>query len=241
MFRYFSLALLFSAFITPASGKESSLKTSLGIGYFYSEGEHQEGQHLNLASIPVTLKFQQNLTTFKISSNYFRYYRAGDSNNKPKKLEGPGSIYISAKQLFKTAHIVDYLDLEGKIKTPSNHSYAELDSSGFDFILSTSVYYRLAKNWFTAKLAYRWRGDTDLNNTLSTSIGVSRKLSNKIGAGLIIEHEEALQESSDNALESTIYLSWKASQKLKYSWYFIKGFKDKKLDTASGLQATVRW
>jgi len=115
-----------------------------------------------------------------------------------------------------------------------------LETGGFDFKLSSTAYYWASKNWFTAGLAYRWRG-SELRNTFSLALGFSRSFSQTVNAGARLIYEQAIQQNSKAKLEQTIYLTWKVQKKTKYTFYFAKGFNDLRLNWASGLQISHHW
>ena len=216
------------------------MKTTLGIGYFYSEGQYQNSDALTLISLPMFLKIQSGLTSVKISSSFSHVEREDHTTSNTTDSKGLGNTYISAKQLFKAPALIHYIDVEGKIKTPTANTTDGLGTDGYDFKLSTTAYYKISKNWLTASMAYQWR-DNELRNTFSTTFGASHTLSKIFNAGMILDYEQATQDISKDILESVIYVTWKAHKKTKYTFYAIKGFEDQKLDWASGLQISYHW
>jgi len=236
----FIFALILVCFASIGNAANSNVKTTIGIGYFHSEGEYKNSDTLTLNSLPVFIRLQNGLTSFKVSSILSRYERTGRATSKKIDQEGLGNSYVSVKQLFKAPVLIHYLDVEGKIKTPTADTTDGLGTAGYDFKLSTTAYYKISKNWLTASIAYQWR-DNELRSTFSTALGLSHTFSKMFSGGVILDYEEATQNISDDTLESVIHVTWKAHKKTKYSFYMIKGFKDLKLDWASGLQASYHW
>ncbi len=217
-----------------------ALKTSIGAGYFYSEGIYLDKDTSTLTSLPLFLKIQKNLTTFKISSHVYRFDRKDSKTSEIQSSSGWGSSYFSLKQLFKLKTFLHYIDIEGKINTPASNKADDLGTSKYGFKLSSSAYYWVSKNWLTASIAYRWRNN-QLSDTFSAALGFSRSVSKIVSLGTNLRFEQATQNISNNRLENTFHMTWKAHKKIKYTLYYVKGFKDLKLNWASGLQATYQW
>ncbi len=227
-------------FASTSSSADSGVKTVVGIGYFHSEGKYQNNDTLTLNSLPIFIKMQSGLTSFKVSSILSRYERKEQATSEKIYKEGLGNSYVSVKQLFKVPAFIHYVDVEGKIKTPTADSTDSLGTAGYDFKLSTTAYYRISQSWLTASIAHQWRNN-ELRSTFSSALGVSHSFSKIFSAGMILDYEEATQDISENILESVIHVTWKAHKQTKYSFYLIKGFEDLKLDWASGLQASFHW
>lgn len=241
LMRFFLIAftvLLFVSLSTTSHANKNQIKKSLSFGLFYGVGEFHDGDNNTLASVPFSLTVQKKRTTLKFSSSYL-YAKREDKQNG-YTLKGIGTSYMSAKHLFKTVHFSDYLDLEGKIKVLEDDTSGELDIDGYDFRLSSTAYFWVAKNWLTAKAGYTWRSN-DLNNTLLGAVGLSRPLSSQVSIGTILEAEQATQSINSNRIESIIHLTWKPSTQTKYTFYVIKGFADQRLNWGAGLQVSFYW
>ena len=238
---FFTIAftvLLLVVLPTTTYAENNQIKKSLSFGLFYGEGEFHDGDNNTLASVPFNLAVQKKRTTLKLSSSYLHAKREDEQNGY--SLKGLGTSYISAKHLFKTAHFSDYLDMEGKMKILEDNTTGELDIDGYDFRLSSTAYFWIAKNWLTTKAGYTWRNN-DLNNTLLGAVGLSRPVSTKLSIGGILEAEQATQTVNSNKVEGIIHLTWKSSSQTKYTFYFIKGFTDQRLDWGAGLQISFYW
>ncbi len=220
--------------------EENARKMSAGVGFFYSEGVYQDDDTSTLASLPFFFKVQNGMSSLKIASNLYRFRREDQQTNDSDNTTGLGNVYLSAKQLYQTGWLIPYIDIEGKLKTPMPSAINGLETGGFDFKFSSTAYYWASKNWFTGGLAYRWRG-SELRNTFSLALGVSRPFSQILNAGARLIYEQAIQENSKAKLEQTIYLTWKAQKKTKYTFYYAKGFRDQRLNWASGLQVSHHW
>ncbi|NOY73752.1 MAG: hypothetical protein GXP14_15535 [Gammaproteobacteria bacterium] len=240
----FSLRLfLFFLSLSMTSGTVTAapaFKTSIGVGYFYSEGIYLDKDTSTLTSLPLFFKIQKNLTTFKVSSNIYRFDRKDSKTSEIQSSSGWGSSYFSLKQLLKLKTFLHYIDIEGKLNTPASNKADDLGTSKYGFKLSSTAYYWVSKNWLTANIAYRWRNN-QLSDTFSAGLGFSRNVLKTFSLGTNLRFEQATQNISKNQLENTFHMTWKAHKKIRYTLYYVKGFKDLKLNWASGLQATYQW
>lgn len=232
-FCFLSLTISISVF-----AEKKSYTFNVSSGYFFSEGQYANEKNTVLTSIPIAVKISRGLNSIKLATNFSRFTR--NENGVDKNIDGMGNAYLSIQHFIKLSRFMRYLSFKSKVKFPSTKSDAVLMSRGYDVQFSSSAYFRFSKNWLVSTFAYKWR-EKNFNNTFSSSINYSHTLSSKYSAGISINFEQPIQKNGEEILENMLHVNWKYSSHLKYTLYYIKGYKDPRIGWASGLQISYSW
>lgn len=239
-FIFFLIMMVFPLFKSVAAS-DTTIQNSVGVGYFYSHGQFDDGDSSKLMSIPLYLKTQRKLTSLKLSGYLYRYRREDSVSRSVQQRRGWGNSYLTFKHLVKTPSFIHYFDIEGKAKIPLSEKADGLRTTGLDVKLGTTLYRYVDKRWITVTFSYRWRGDKTMRNSYLIGGGVTWVVAPRLRAGAQFGIESQTQDTSSKKLENTLYLQWRQNKQVNYSVYSIKGFNDLKLDWALGLQVSYGW
>ena len=224
--------------------KENAIKTSWTIGGFVSHIEREtiEDDEVNIAMVPLTLKWRAGLRWLKVSTAWIAVEGSGHIDDalssdtlENREEQGVGDSSIAIGQLFsnKIGQQPFWTELSGKVKIPTADEEKGLGTGETDVTVTGSLFYLLQgrgtgtsggwKQWY-GRAAYQWRGDPetiDLNDRWIGTVGGVGTLTEQIDWGVQWQWQDRAVETLDPKQSLFIYCAWALAQG-KHSTAWIK-------------------
>ena len=244
--RIIPLALL--AISAPALAESS---TSLTTGFDYSTGKYGGSTSTNILYVPVTGKMQFDTFFLKLTVPYISVSSAGDvvrgigkvkttTTTRTTTQSGLGDVVASAGYtVFETNDLM--LDLVGKIKFGTADASKNLGTGENDYSAQMDAYHTLQKTTLFATAGYKVIGapvGVSVNNIAFGTLGFSRKTSDAISVGAMLDAAQASSDLSPGTREVSVFVSHKINSTLKAQAYLLKGLSDSSPDLGGGIMLT---
>ncbi len=243
--RIIPLALL--AISAPALAESS---TSLTTGFDYSTGKYGGSTSTNILYVPVTGKMQFDTFFLKLTVPYISVSSAGDvvrgigkvktTTTKTTTQSGLGDVVASAGYTVLESNEL-MLDLVGKIKFGTADASKNLGTGENDYSAQMDAYHTLQKTTLFATAGYKVIGapvGLSVNNIAFGTLGFSRKTSEKISVGALLDAAQASSDLSPGTREVSVFVSNKINATLRAQAYLLKGFSDSSPDLGGGIMLT---
>jgi len=226
---------------------------SITSGADYSTGKYGQSQSTDITYIPLTGKYETELTTVKLTVPWLQITGPGDvvgsdatlvsnrSNQKRTTQSGIGDTIFAFTQTIANIGQVKplILDLTGKIKFATASKTKGLGTGENDFTIALDSYKPISKNaTLFAGLGYKKTGDPDginLNNVWFGSFGLSCRLNYTTSAGVMADYRQASINSSEPLRETTAFLSHKINPNYKLQSYITHGYSESSTDWGGGV------
>lgn len=235
-----------------AASYAGSHSVELSSGMDYSVGDYGQAQDTTVAYIPVSVKVRSNHWTYGITVPYVRITGPESSvisdgittgNTTATNIRtdnGMGDIVLSTHFGFEPlASLGTYFDITGKVKIGTADANKGLGTGTNSYTLLLDAYQPMAVVDTFAALGYRINNSSDLiqlNNVWLASVGIARRLSQRVSGGISYDYRGAASDQSTAGQEITPYLSWKLSREWKVKGYVALGLSKQSPDIASGMQ-----
>jgi hypothetical protein len=241
----------------PATGAADGSGFSFSGGIDYTTGAYGSTTDTEILSVPFSMKYETERWTFAVTAPYISINGPGDvvgGTDSPivtKKGKSKGvTTQTEESGLGDIVGAVSYsvvvpndtlpgVDLTGKIKFPTADESKNLGTGEFDYTLLVDVYQRFGRLTPYAGVGYRVLGEPDgveLNNQFLLGVGASYDLSESLVGGLALDDRTSSSDQSDDPLELTPYLTWKATRSLKFNVYGVLGLSDGSPDYGGGVR-----
>lgn len=249
MNKLYAVAALSALPLLPAGAGDMTL----GGGLDYSSGKYGAGQSTEIWYVPLTGKYENGASTFKLTVPYVRIRAPSGGNlvgvdalGRPiydgagtkTSQEGLGDVVASySHSLFARPVNGFLLDLSGKVKLGTADVGKGLGTGENDYTVLADVYY-LAGAWTPfATVSYRFTGDPagrDLKNVWGGTLGLGYKQSADNSLGLMWDSRQASSATVVASNEATAYWVRKFGGGMKLQAYAVKGFSDGSADWGLG-------
>jgi hypothetical protein len=233
---------------TPAEGK-----LTLGTSLYYSSGDYDGTESVNIWSFSARIKYELGRSTLKLSIPYLSITSPAGTVIDPDGQivagtgarateEGLGDVVLAyGYSLLDKPAGGWLLDMLGKVKFSTGDDSRGLSSGETDYALQADAYYLMgaATPFFT--LGYRVPGDPDginYRNQWYGTVGLSYKLSKIDSAGAMWDMRKASLESRDPKRELTLFWTHKFGTQFKVQTYGSAGFSEAVPDYALGATLT---
>jgi hypothetical protein len=214
---------------------------SISTGFDYTNGKYGGASTTEVLYLPVTVKYQVDNLTFKLTIPYISVTSTGNvvrgigpinfkNSNKTvtviNRQAGLGDIVTSAAYILYDNNSVG-VDLVGNVKFGTADSGKNLGTGENDYSVQLDGFYTKNKTSLFATLGYKYLGVPPgliLNNIAYGSIGVSQKLDDQKSAGLVLDVAQSTNSASEGKRELSLFVSNKVSNTLKIQGSVLKGF-----------------
>lgn len=241
--RIIPLALL--AISAPVLAESS---TSLTTGFDYSTGKYGGSTSTNILYVPVTGKMQFDTFFLKLTVPYISVSSAGDvvrgigkvkttTTTKTTTQSGLGDVVASAGYTVLESDDL-MLDLVGKIKFGTADASKNLGTGENDYSAQMDAYHTLRKTTLFATAGYKVLGapvGVSVNNIAFGTLGFSRKTSENISVGAMLDAAQASSDLSPGTREASVFVSNRINSTFKAQAYLLKGFSDSSPDLGGGI------
>lgn len=251
MIMVIAIAFLYTPLTPTRAFAEGAFSATSGVDY--STGKYGQSQSTDITYIPLTGKYETDLTTVKLTIPWLQITGPGDvvgadatlisnlSNQKRTTESGLGDIVIALTQTV--ANIGESspltLDLTGKVKLATASRTKGLGTGENDYIVALDGYKPISSSaTLFAGLGYKKTGDPKdlaLNNVWFSSLGLSYKVNQTSSAGIMADYRQASINSSEPLREVTAFFSHKFSPDYKLQSYLTHGYSNASTDWGGGI------
>lgn len=229
----------------------AEVTNSLTTGFDYSTGKYGGTTSTNILYVPVTGKMQFDYLYLKLTVPYISISSTGDvvrgvgkvkttTTTKTTTQSGLGDVVASAGYtVFESDSLM--LDIAGKIKFGTADAGKNLGTGENDYSAQVDGFYTLQKNTLFATAGYKVIGapvGVSVNNIVFGTLGFSRKTSENISVGAMLDAAQASSDLSPGTREVSVFVSNKINSTLRAQAYLLKGFSDSSPDLGGGIMLT---
>lgn len=244
----------------PAIAETSS---SLGTGFDYSTGKYGGSTSTDILYIPVTAKYETDNLTFKLTVPYISITGSagvvrGMGRIRPAVARGGATMMtttttaatISASGLGDIVGSAGYklydnnglaIDLVGKVKLGTANANRGLGTGKNDYSFQVDGYHVAGRITYFATAGYRYVGvpaGLKLNNVAYGTIGASRKLNDRLSAGVMLDAVQSASPAGAGPVEVTAFVTKKLRDTLKVQASLLKGLSNGSPDWGIGAMIT---
>ncbi len=225
-------------------------RLTLSTGMDYSKGSYGETSDTEIWYIPLSVKLEKSLLTYKLTLPFIQITGPGyvtgaeavpgKTGSSAQSTEtGMGDIIASASYTLIPYQIKKpTLDLTARIKFPTADETRGLGTGETDYYLQADGLYSFGSLTSFGTLGYKIYGDPpgmNYENVFYYSIGGSHSFSNILSGGLIYDFRQSATTSGTAVKEVTAFTSRKLDSKTKLLVYLVKGLSEGSPDWGVGI------
>jgi hypothetical protein len=224
------------------------------FGFGYSEGNFGTDKNTNVLLGLSTLSAKTGNFQFNVSMPYMQISGRGlvvfDAAGNPiiinRRLSLPadvrsgfGDLNLSASYAIPPEVLDDFkVSISGRVKAPTASGRRRLSTGEADYGASVDVAHAFGRWQPFVTIGYLVPGQTVkyvLKNTLSTSIGTSVEISDRLVAIASFDYDSASSPLLSSSQELFSSLSWIVNDKITLTGYATKGLRSGSPDIGTGL------
>ncbi|MCH8203348.1 MAG: transporter [Proteobacteria bacterium] len=244
---------LTSHFPVQAWAQSDGTEISFSAGVSYLTGDFGADQDTDIFFAPATIQFTGDRFRFVGTVPYIRIEGPGIVVGGPggpiiigspgagvTTESGIGDVVLSAYYLIDPgSEAMPYFEIGGTVKLPTANENKGLGTGKTDFAAHLDIFKELDGGTTPfATIGYRFRGDPqglNLKNSVYASAGASFPVSEALKAGVSFEYEQKSIAGVDDLFEIVPFLSWQATDSLRFDFYASVGLTDSAADFSAGL------